>query len=412
MPIQLDGAQFLQQPGPVRPDSTQSPAGLPGKLNGEAFIATSSANSQIADMAEEMSFVANQFKHKTSDKRKLKSGTQLSDQIRKRIQKIQTIQGTQSVKDLLNEFQTRQRLSNQQIRDRLEQFSGDVVDQYAVLDSAVEHFETIGDTEKSKQFATIRDQLMRENEVLIKAGLNISERAAEFGDMGSVRALRESYADHVQDHKSLNDAYSKLVKEHGAENLEVAIYMQLQLLATDLHCVDPSAPERLDAVIKDLGKLKVLVGVHDSCCETEEQLKRTYPDTRVEPNVLMKKLLNVVDQQWMTEADFDRIPIAMNVYELEPGIFTLTKVIDIVRMIPEEVFNNEETKQAILATAQEGLDGKVEEEAAQEMESLPDSEGIVGEVVMDLIGSNKGQAGDSIIPLGLESVRGLDDSEE
>ena len=413
MPVQLDGAQFLQQPGPVRSDAVQGPGGLQGKINGESFVATSSATSQMADLAEELAFVANQFKQKTSDKRKFKSGTLLSDQIKERIQKIQTIKGAEPVKKLLDEFQTRQRQTDRQIRERLEQFSDDVVDQYAVLDSAAEYFESIGDAEKARQFAAIRDQLMNENEVLVKAGLNISQKATEFSDLGTVREVRENYADHVQDYKSLDEGYTKLVEEYGAENFEDAVYMTLQLLATDQHCTDPSNPERLGAVNKDMGTLKVLTGVHDGCCETEEQLERTFDDVEVERFVLMKKLLQAVNQQWLTESDVTRIPQAMGVQRLEPEIFTLTKVVDIFRMIPEHVFHNEETKQGILAAAQEGLDSKIEDEAQLEISSVEDSIGIIGEVVMN-VASNVQQISDdeeSLIPLNLGSPRGTGDEE-
>lgn len=99
---------------------------------------------------------------------------------------------------------------------------------------------------------------------------------------------------------------------YGTKDVEKAIMMQLRLLSTDLAQMEPSAPpERLKAIIDDLSKLKQLVALIDGCIETEEQLVRTYPEAEVKENVLVKQLLGIVQQQWVTEANIERIPEEM-----------------------------------------------------------------------------------------------------
>ncbi|MCW7556340.1 TyeA family type III secretion system gatekeeper subunit [Endozoicomonas gorgoniicola] len=389
--IDTGGVHFTQHPGPTKQlEGGKSPQGLQGKLQGEGLVATSNAASKFADAAEEMSFIAGQFKNKTSDKRKFKTGSGLSASILERIKKIQTIQGVQGVKDLLNNFQTQKNLTNQQIREKLEEFSDDPVDQFTALDIAADYFEQLGDKQKADQLRGVRDDIRAEHKSLITAAANISEDAAEFSHFGDVRGIREAYDSNVQsyvrDDQSLEKLHQFLTENYGTDDIEEAILMQLKLLSSEMASMEPSAPpEHLDAIVKDLSKLKQLVAIHDSCIETEEQLVRTYPETELNEDVLMRQLLNLVQQQWVTEADFEKIPDAMNVQQLDAQIFTLTKVVAMVRMIPEEVFANDDTKQAIISAASEGLDSKIEMEATEDIaNSQKEAESFISEIAIDL----------------------------
>ena len=399
---QVGGVQTPLQPGlETRQAGEAGKAAASGKVNGEIFVAQTNTSSQVADIAEEMSMLTHQFKNKTFDKRKAKSGSELSERLLKQVEKIQTLQDVQALKDLLNQFGSQANLSDGEIKKKLKDFTDDVLEQFVALDLAAGYFEELGDTKKAEKLRGIRDELKRENETLIKAGLNVSGVAAQYvaetGD-GSVREVREDYArgvdsyfDHVSDHKTLDQAYQDLIKQNpkASENFEKAVKLQLRLLATDLGSLDPSSPpERLQAIIQDLSKLKTLVGVHDGCLETEQQIARMFPDVALEERALMSQLLKLVEQQWVTEADFERLPDQINVSELEAQIFTLTKVVAIIRMIPEEVFTNEETRQNMVAAATEGLDGFIEREAEDEVENasaaVDQAYGIIGEVTASL----------------------------
>lgn len=150
------GVHSSQNIDPSKLGSSQPIQGQIGSRGAEGVLITKSASSAAADAAEEMSMVANQFK-KNLDKRKLISGSGLSVTILERIQKIRTIQGAQAVKDLLNKFQSQENLTDQQIRERLESFSDDPVDQYVALDIVAEYFEELGDKDKADQLRSLRD---------------------------------------------------------------------------------------------------------------------------------------------------------------------------------------------------------------------------------------------------------------
>ena len=82
---------------------------------------------------------------------------------------------------------------------------------------------------------------------------------------------------------------------------------------------------------------------------------------------LMKQMLKLLDQQWVTEADFGKLLDAIEVVDLEAQIFAMTKIVGLVRMIPEEIFSNIESKQNMQLAAQEYLDSLVESENEEDM---------------------------------------------
>lgn len=286
--LQVGGPQQLTQPGFQDVEGETGPQGLAGKAaNGEKLIANTNTASPLAKAAEameEMSFAKSQFKNDLKD-RKLSKSDELARKILERIEKIQTIQSAQEIRDFLNKLKSSPNLTREQLERKLEEFSDDKLHQFAALDSAADFYEELGDIEKAQMIRDMRDNFLGENKTAIKAGLNVSRAASELADetgLGDTRGLREGYSDyldHVQDHRSLDVAYEQLLQTYGPEKFEVAVKVQLKLLATDLGCLDPSSPpERLQAIIQDMSKLKVLVGLHDGCLETEEQVQRMYPE--------------------------------------------------------------------------------------------------------------------------------------
>ncbi|PJE79765.1 hypothetical protein CI610_01267 [invertebrate metagenome] len=117
-------------------------------------------------------------------------------------------------------------------------------------------------------------------------------------------------------------------------------------------------------------------------------------DKQVIEGILLEQILSMIEQQWVTESDFAKIPGQMNVHGIEAEIFVMTRIVDIVRTIPEEVFSNDETKQALLAAAQECLDSKIEQEAEDELEDSTNMDygyGVIGENTIHHSVSNSGQ---------------------
>ena len=88
----------------------------------------------------------------------------------------------------------------------------------------------------------------------------------------------------------------------------------------------------------------------------------------------MKRILTLLDQQWVTETDFDKLPDEIKVSELEAQIFTMTKIVGLVRMLPEEIFSNIETKQNMLSAAAGACDNLIEMENEDEVSNSIESD--------------------------------------
>ena len=72
---------------------------------------------------------------------------------------------------------------------------------------------------------------------------------------------------------------------------------------------------------------------------------------------------------------------------LEANIFTMTKIVGLVRMLPEEIFSNIETKQNMQAAASEYLDSLIEQECEEEIGEPLDigneNFGVLGDIGLD-----------------------------
>ncbi|MGB1270569.1 MAG: TyeA family type III secretion system gatekeeper subunit [Endozoicomonas sp.] len=409
----VGGIQQFTAPSLESAVASQAAGAKSGKMAGEQVkvsVNTSSPLAKAADIAEEISQAKSQFKNDLKD-RKLSKGDSRAQKILDKIRKIQTIEKLQGIDEFKGKFGTSANLNRKNLRDEAQKFSDDVFHQFVALHEAAAEYEAENGPGSASEFYGAIDDLRAEgkNDQAIKIGLNLTEEAGKQSvetRLFSISEARKEYFDHVRDHKSLESTYDDLNSRHGVDNFETAVKVQLKLLATDLGCLDPSTPpERLQAIIQDLSKLKVLVGLHDGCIETEEQIQRIYPDMGVKEQVLMKKMLNLLEKQWITENDFERIPDEINVTELEPQIFTMTKVVDLVRMLPEEIFSNLDTKLNMQSAASDTLDNLIMQESGEDAEMVEDDsygvlgDGLLGEITTSLGSDFKGGGeADSLVP--------------
>ena len=124
----------------------------------------------------------------------------------------------------------------------------------------------------------------------------------------------------------------------------------------------------------------------------------------IKSDEVLRNMLDLIDQQWVTETDFNQLPEKLGVNELQAKIFLMTKIVGLIRLLPEEMFSNEDTKQNMISSSQESLDCLIEEEAEEEIEGLSDVElgfGIVGEITADLGFVSADTDSDQLITSGL-----------
>ena len=323
--MQIQGNQPIAQPGLDNVSSNSAAQQLSGKAaNGEKVVVQTNSQSPLAkaaDMAEEIVQFVKDNKTDLKD-RKVKKGSDESQEMLQRVKKIQTLQNVQEIKDFLQQLKSNPNLTREQIQEKLEDaFDGDTLHEFMGLNEAVRFFDEQGDEDTANLLKTVRNEHFSAHRTAIKSGINISEEAAREADitgLSDTRELRETHLellggeqaaqnilDHVKDLPALKDLYGELISTHGGDNFSTAVDIHLKLLSTDLLSFNPStSPERLKAVIDEMAELKILVGLHDGCIETEEQVQRLYPSVTIKEGALMSEMLSTINQQWVTETDF------------------------------------------------------------------------------------------------------------
>ncbi|OED44872.1 hypothetical protein ACH42_06450 [Endozoicomonas sp. (ex Bugula neritina AB1)] len=296
-------------------------------FTGEAVTVKTNAMSPLQKNAEKIANMAEELVQHVKDNkkdlknRKVKEGTSFSEEMMKRVQKVQTIQNVQEIKDFLQQLKNTPNLTQKQLEDMLKNaFGGDTLHEFMGLNEAAHYFND--DDDKSRLVKQALNDHFSKNRVAIKSGLNISALAArEAEELSDTRELRETHLkllggeevaqrtlDHVTDLPTLKELYKHIIDTHGSSAFEKAVLVHLKLLAVDLASLNPStSPERLKAVIDELSSLKVLVGLHDGCIETQEQLQRLHPETTLDASELMEEILKLLEKTWMGESDLQSL---------------------------------------------------------------------------------------------------------
>ncbi|WP_067518770.1 TyeA family type III secretion system gatekeeper subunit [Endozoicomonas ascidiicola] len=370
---------FFDVPGDIK----QRSFGTGTASNGDNVTALkqTSALEASTDIAEEISQALTKFKK--WDKREVGQSDSHQENMLELIRKIQAVEKIDGIDEFKNDLANKPNLTSKDYQREAEKKFPDAFHQYIALYEAAMAFEQANGKGSADEIFSAVDNLKRDNRQAIQIGLNLTEEAARLSDetgLMSIPETRREYQDHVKDHKSLNQAYVEINKRHGSKNFETAVDIQLKLLATDLACVDKSTSgTRLKAILDDMQKLKVLVGVHDNCVETQEQIARAPFNLEVAAHEYLGSILGLIDRQWITEADFSGLAKEMNVNELQAKIFFMNKTAETVRMLPEEIFVNVEAKQQMVSAVQEVQDSLVIQEEGSD-KPIDDKDGIIGEI--------------------------------
>ncbi|MFK0570979.1 TyeA family type III secretion system gatekeeper subunit [Endozoicomonas sp.] len=379
-------------------------AGKAGQRAGQQVLASnvSSPLSQSTDIAEEIGMAKSQFKK--MDDRKLTKGDSRNAKMLELIRKIQSIEQIQGVDDFKDRLTNNpnSNLNRKDYQHQAENNFDDVFHQYIALYETADAYEALHGEGSAAEIYGAIEALESNNQQAIQIGLNLTEEAASLlaeKQLGtSLTDVRQEYFDHVKDHKTLATAYTDIIKRHGVGegNFETAVDIQLKLLGADLNCLTSSTEEaHLRSVINDMTHLKRLVGIHDSCMETQEQISRAPHNIPLAGHEYMGRMLGMLDKQWITEADFSGLSRQMGINELATETFFMNKTADLIRDIPDEIFANTETKQNMRAAIQEVQDVLAIQEEG-DGKSVDENHGVVGEVLL-----SGGILDDIAIPMGI-----------
>ena len=386
----MNGAQVgaAQHPMTAR-GSAPSDAGTAGLKNGARagqFVnATnpSSPMSQAADAAEEVTMGAHRLRKPSEFKvSKGKSGAERQLEL---IRKIKSVQNIQNVDDFKRKFPD-QRNPDLKSDDYLEQAGESFSDPYHRYVALHELALDYGAQQDDEIYRAI-DALEEKFPQCIGLGNQISDAVGlieEWRPEYSVDQIKQDFFGEVKDYKSLKSAFNGLQDTKDAASFTKSVDMELKRLGGQLNCMTVATEDtHLRAVVNDMTALKRVVGMHDNCMETQEQILRPPQNMKqFDGHRYMGEVLKIIDKQFVVHSDFINLLGEMGTEDISQKLFLANKTGCLFRELPEEIFGNDHIKPGMVQTLQE-----VQDELALEEEGLKSE------------GSNYGQIGEQEVSL-------------
>ncbi len=99
-------------------------------------------------------------------------------------------------------------------------------------------------------------------------------------------------------------------------------------------------------------------------------------DSEIKQGVLIKEILQLLSQRWISASDVESIPEKMGVSDDDLGIkiFVLNQVLEAYRKIPDQYFKEAEHRENILEASQEALDDLIEQEEREELDEFDEDD--------------------------------------
>ena len=386
----MNGAQVgaAQHPTIAQRPAT-SEVGTAGQNNGTRagqFVnATNppSPMSQVADAAEEVTMGAHRLKKPGEFKiSKGKSGAERQLEL---IRKIKSVQNIQNVDDFKRKFpdQPNPDLKSDDYLEQAGESFSDPFHRYVALHELALDYGAQQDDEIYQAIDALEEKFPQciglGNQISDAVGL-IEEWRPEY----SVDQIKQDFFGEVKDYKSLRSAFNGLQDTKDAASFTKSVDMELKRLGGQLNCMTVTTEDtHLRAVVNDMTALKRVVGMHDNCMETQEQILRPPQNMKqFDGHRYMGEVLKIIDKQFVVHSDFINLLGEMGTEDISQKLFLANKTGCLFRELPEEIFGNDHIKPGMVQTLQE-----VQDELALEEEGLKSE------------GSNYGQIGEQEVSL-------------
>ena len=339
---------------------------------------TTSPISQALDAAEEITMKASRLKKPDDFKvSKGKSGAERQLEFIKKIKMVEDIKGVDDFKKKFPDENNPDLNSEDYLKQAKEDFP-DPYHRYVVLSElAVDYDAQPGDEiykaidaleEKFPQCVGLGKEICRAVELLEERQLPLSS------DQNGQKIFGQ-----VKDYQTLKNVFDNLQDKQDAAAFTKSVDVELKSLSGQLNCLTGSTEDtHLRAVINDMTALKRVVGMHDNCMETQEQIRRPPPDMKqFDGHRYMTEVLQILEKPFVLEADFQDLHKTMGTENLTQEHFLATKTAYLVRDLPEEMFVNTQIKDSIAAAVRETTDRLALQEEGQKSEG--DDYGKIGE---------------------------------
>lgn len=255
-------------------------------------------------------------------------------------------------------------------RELARQQSRDPTTQYMLLEYALRDGEANGTPEAVLE--DLRDA-MADLEVAsgpqIRAGLNtVGVAAGQGGTAQDIATFQGTYRDVALGNHSLSQTMSIVLERLGGpqgEDVTRGLQGLIRALGADLSATRPSTdPARLKVLVTDLYQLEVVSTVLDGCRELAATLDSRHGTTGLKPVDLMKELVSVTGEKWVSAQRFSSLAEKFGATEVPAQIAFQRGVKGMLGELPVQVFSDIDARAAVLSAAQAALDEAVDREEA------------------------------------------------
>ena len=240
--------------------------------------------------------------------------------------------------------------------------------QYLGLQYALQHGEREGASDQLLEgLREALDDLEMECGPRIRADINIVEVAKEGAKTRSdVVGFQSTYVDVVLGQTALAGWLKLMLDKFGESGLEAGMERFRRALGMDMESGDPSKDiAHLENLIRDLSHLSVAGTVLEGCRQLQADILRWHGiGDGVQPVALMKDLVNLSSETWLSSDRFARLAEDAGASALEARINFLTGVKGLLNAMPTKIFVDMDQRQSVLSAAQHALDEAINLEDA------------------------------------------------
>ncbi len=196
----------------------------------------------------------------------------------------------------------------------------------------------------------------------IRADINTVGTAKQAGSQRiDIAHFQAAYRDVVLGESTLAATLKMALERFGDKDFGAGLQRLTQALGQDLSSARPSCePARLQSLVQDLFHLHVTVTVLDGCKVLQGQLAQKYGITSMSPLVLMRGLVDVSAEKWVSAQRFTSLSSTCGAAMPAPQIHFLSRVKALLREMPVQVFIDAGQRQSVFAAAQEALDHAID----------------------------------------------------
>ena len=204
----------------------------------------------------------------------------------------------------------------------------------------------------------------------IRASLNTIGVAAAYGGEGkNIENFQSAYQDTVLGNATLAQTLKLLLERLGGDNgtdLSDGIKTMVKALGADISASRPSTDvTRLQALVQDFYHLAVASTVLERCDQLAVALKQKHECGGVNPGALMRELVSLTAEKWVSAQRFSALVTRFAVDKLEAEIAFLAGTQAMLKGLPVKVFDNMDNRQALLDASQDALDQAIDREDGQ-----------------------------------------------